>query len=356
MQSRWKLSAAMAAILLLALSVGVAPALAAEASLTGHWEGAVEIPGTKLGVDLDFSQENGAWKGDISIPQQKAKDLPLKNIQQQGTAVSFEIEGVPGSPTFKGTLSADGETVAGDFSQGGGTFPFGLKRAAAVAPAEAAKEALAGYDELVAKSIADFQVPGLAVAIVKGGEVVYAKGFGYRDVEKKLPVTADTLFAIGSTTKAFTAFILGTLVDEGKLDWDEPVRTFLPGFRLYDEDRHRADDAARPGDPPLRPAAPRSGLVQQQGLDPQGPGRPAALPGAQRAAPREMAVQQPDVPHRRLPGRARSRARAGKTTSANASSIPLGMTNSNFSVVDSQKRAATSPCLTGRTTTRRKSS
>lgn len=99
-----------------------------------------------------------------------------------------------------------------------------------------AREALAGYDEMVGKMIQDWSVPGLAVAIVKDGEVIYAKGFGYRDVEKKLPVTPDTLFAIGSTTKAFTTFTLGMLVDEGRLDWDKPVRTFLPGFQMYDAD------------------------------------------------------------------------------------------------------------------------
>jgi len=60
------------------------------------------------------------------------------------------------------------------------------------------------------------------------------KGYGFRDVEKKLPVTSNTLFAIGSTTKAFTTFLIGTLVDEGKLGWDKPVREFLPEFRLSD--------------------------------------------------------------------------------------------------------------------------
>jgi CubicO group peptidase (beta-lactamase class C family) len=72
------------------------------------------------------------------------------------------------------------------------------------------------------------------MAIVSGGNVVYAKGFGKRDVKNDLPVTTDTLFAIGSCTKAFTTFVLGQLVDEGKLDWDKPVGRYLPGFRLYD--------------------------------------------------------------------------------------------------------------------------
>jgi CubicO group peptidase (beta-lactamase class C family) len=77
-------------------------------------------------------------------------------------------------------------------------------------------------------------VPGLAVTIVKDGKVVFAQGFGLRDVAHNLPVTPKTLFAIGSCTKAFTTFVLGTLVDEGKLDWDTPVRVYIPEFRLYD--------------------------------------------------------------------------------------------------------------------------
>jgi CubicO group peptidase (beta-lactamase class C family) len=235
MRFPWKSRAAvLAALLLIAAAL---PVLAAEpASPAGHWDGAIEIPGTKLAIDVDLVQgEGGAWKGDISIPLQKARDLPLTNIKVEGTAVSFEIQGVPGTPTFNGTLSADGATIAGDFTQGGGKFPFELKRGAAAG--DAAKDALAGYDGFVDKMVQDWKVPGLAVAIVKGGEVVYAKGFGYRDVENKLPATPDTLFAIGSSTKAFTTFTLGTLVDEGKLDWDKPVRTFLPGFRLYDAER-----------------------------------------------------------------------------------------------------------------------
>jgi CubicO group peptidase (beta-lactamase class C family) len=64
--------------------------------------------------------------------------------------------------------------------------------------------------------------------------VIYAKGFGKRNIEKNLPVTPQTLFAIGSCTKAFTTFVMATLVDEGRLDWDKPVRTYLPGFRMSD--------------------------------------------------------------------------------------------------------------------------
>ncbi|OLD64549.1 MAG: hypothetical protein AUI33_12175 [Ignavibacteria bacterium 13_1_40CM_2_61_4] len=89
-------------------------------------------------------------------------------------------------------------------------------------------------DRYVAQALRDFAAPGLALAIVKDDSVVYAKGYGVRELGKPAPVTERTLFAIGSTTKAFTAALLGMLVDEGKLRWDDPVTKYLPGFQLYD--------------------------------------------------------------------------------------------------------------------------
>ena len=94
---------------------------------------------------------------------------------------------------------------------------------------------LAGLPDLVEKMREEWLVPGVGVAVIKEGEIVFKRGFGLRDIGSKLPITADTLFAIGSTTKAFTALALGILVDEGKIEWDEPVREYMPDFVLYDE-------------------------------------------------------------------------------------------------------------------------
>ncbi|MBK8023317.1 MAG: serine hydrolase [Chloroflexi bacterium] len=91
-----------------------------------------------------------------------------------------------------------------------------------------------GFDEFVKETMESWHVPGVAVAVVKEGEVVYAEGFGYRDVENQLPVTPETLFAIGSSSKAFTATGAGIMVDEGKLDWHTPIRKWLPAFELKD--------------------------------------------------------------------------------------------------------------------------
>ncbi len=95
-------------------------------------------------------------------------------------------------------------------------------------------QSLTGLDEFVAAQMKEWNVPGLAVAVIKDGKVIHAKGYGYRDVKKQLPVTTKTLFAIGSSSKAFTVMSLGVLVDAGKLDWDKPVREYLPTFRMYD--------------------------------------------------------------------------------------------------------------------------
>jgi CubicO group peptidase (beta-lactamase class C family) len=92
-----------------------------------------------------------------------------------------------------------------------------------------------GLDTAFARVLKDWHTAGFAVAVVEKNKVVYSKGFGYRDVEKKLPVTTNTLFAIGSCTKAFTSSLLGMLQKDGKLELDKPVRTYLPDLRFYND-------------------------------------------------------------------------------------------------------------------------
>ena len=89
-------------------------------------------------------------------------------------------------------------------------------------------------DEYVARSMKTFEVPGMAVAVVKDGKVVVSKGYGVRKLGEATPVDENTLFGIGSNTKAFTAAALATLVDEGKISWDDPVYERLKGFEMYD--------------------------------------------------------------------------------------------------------------------------
>lgn len=94
---------------------------------------------------------------------------------------------------------------------------------------------LTGFDTFVNQMLTEWRVPGASVAIVKDGKVLYAKGYGFKDLKNNLPVTENTLFPIASCTKSFTAAALGILADEGKLDWNKPVKDYLPDFQLHDE-------------------------------------------------------------------------------------------------------------------------
>ena len=96
------------------------------------------------------------------------------------------------------------------------------------------KGTLDGFDDFMSAAMREFKVPGAAVAVVKDGKIILAKGYGYRDVARQLPITGATLFPIASITKSFTVTALGTLVDQGRLDWDKPVREYLPGFQMFD--------------------------------------------------------------------------------------------------------------------------
>lgn len=93
---------------------------------------------------------------------------------------------------------------------------------------------LQGFDDFVQQIMQNWKVQGLAVAIIKDGEVIFSQGFGKRDVAKDLDVTPQTLFPIASCTKAFTTGALAVLADAGKLDWDTPLRVYMPEFKLRD--------------------------------------------------------------------------------------------------------------------------
>jgi CubicO group peptidase (beta-lactamase class C family) len=84
-------------------------------------------------------------------------------------------------------------------------------------------------------ALEEWKVPGAALAVIKDGRILFAEGFGQRDVERGLPATKDTLFAIGSCTKALTAMSVGLVVEDGKLGFDTPVASYHPAFRMKDE-------------------------------------------------------------------------------------------------------------------------
>lgn len=97
------------------------------------------------------------------------------------------------------------------------------------------EEPLEGFDSFVEQSLRDFQVPGAAVAVVHDDKVVFLKGFGVREAGKPAKVDPDTLFMLASVSKTFTAGLVGTFVDDGVIDWDDPVINHLPEMMLHDE-------------------------------------------------------------------------------------------------------------------------
>jgi CubicO group peptidase (beta-lactamase class C family) len=101
-------------------------------------------------------------------------------------------------------------------------------------PATAQREPFPGLDAYVNAGLELWNVPGLSLAIVRNDSVIYAKGYGRLDVRRPDAVNANTIFAVGSTSKAFTTAALAMLVDAKKLRWDDPVTQSLPWFQMHD--------------------------------------------------------------------------------------------------------------------------
>jgi hypothetical protein len=99
------------------------------ATAAGHWEGSIAIPGHELKIVVNLAPgEKDVWKGTIDIPEQNLKGFPLSSIDVSNGAVKFAMQGIPGDPAFDGKLAPDGKSVTGNFTQGGGTIPFSMKR------------------------------------------------------------------------------------------------------------------------------------------------------------------------------------------------------------------------------------
>ena len=111
--------------------------------------------------------------------------------------------------------------------------------ATAAAQQPSIESRLAGFDAYMAQVLEDWNAPGIGVGIVVKDKLVFARGYGYRDYGKKIPYTPTTTQPIASNTKLFTAVAAGLLVEEGKLDWDKPIRSYVPSIKFYDDDLDR---------------------------------------------------------------------------------------------------------------------
>jgi CubicO group peptidase (beta-lactamase class C family) len=105
-----------------------------------------------------------------------------------------------------------------------------------VTPALASSQSapLQGFDGYVAQAMKDWKVPGLAIAIIKNDSIVMMKGYGTRTMNKNETVDEHTMFAIGSSSKAFTSTLVAMMVDAGKMKWDDPATRYLPDLQLFD--------------------------------------------------------------------------------------------------------------------------
>lgn len=111
-----------------------------------------------------------------------------------------------------------------------------LMQAEAQKAKEKPDQRFAGLDAQLQALLGDWRAAGFAVAVVEKDKIVYTRGFGYKDYAAKTPVTPNTLFAIGSCTKAFTSSLLGILADEKKIDLDKSPRYYLPELKFYNDD------------------------------------------------------------------------------------------------------------------------
>ena len=201
-------------------------------NFTGNWEGEISVPGSPLKLLVEFSKEDGELIGSMDIPTQDAYDINLNISSVDDNNIIFSLEGLPGDPKVNAELTDDGNSITGEFMQAGMTFPVKLRReGTAVLEAELNILALDNFGEYIESIRQDLNVPGIAVGIVTDKEVLFAEGFGNVGLNNNQPVTTETLFGIGSTTKPFTTMLLGMLVEEGKLAWDDPVINHI-NFKL----------------------------------------------------------------------------------------------------------------------------
>jgi CubicO group peptidase (beta-lactamase class C family) len=216
------------------------PNVVGQDSTTTTWNGTLKTPGGKLRLEIRIVNKAGKLTGELRSLDQNNVKLQATEIKLAGDTLSFNVP--QASAKFSGRVGKKGSIAEGTFTQRGVNLPLSLSKSTKGAdsdPSDGTKpapinieERLATLDKLLEKERIKHKIPGFAIAIVKDNEVVFSKGYGHRDIEAKKPVEPDTLFAIGSSSKAFTGAVVAMLVDEGKMQWDDPVTKFVPEFKM----------------------------------------------------------------------------------------------------------------------------
>ena len=198
------------------------------------YNGTLKVPGIELKMTIHLEESEDQWSGTLDIPKQNIKGMALSELSIEAKTLSFELPEVPGNASYKGVFSDDFSSLDGTFTQGGQNLPLVFE---SLDGAELAKdkEIVERLKVLSDSLMIAHKIPGMGFGIIKNGEVILSEGFGYRDYENKIEADANTIFAIGSCSKAFTAAGVATLNDQNLIEWEEPIKTYLPDFELYDE-------------------------------------------------------------------------------------------------------------------------
>ncbi len=222
----------------LAAMVLARPAPAQELDISGVWEGEITLPGTALPIEVLFEREGDGWGASMTIAVQGLIGRKLTGVSLDGRSIGFVLPGIPGDPTFTGEVEQDASRMGGAFTQGALNATWFLEPTGVRGEALAAE--LDEFAEWFEGARQAWDVPGASVCVVRGGEIIFSRGFGQRDREGGLEATEDTLFAIGSCSKAFTTMLLAQLVESGEITWDDRVQEHLPEFALEEPERASA--------------------------------------------------------------------------------------------------------------------
>lgn len=176
----------------------------------------VQAGDSLMGLAEQFYQTYAAWPAiQMATNAKAAQDSRFAKIENADQLSAGQLLWIPDPDEAERLL--------------GGGISLGPPEAKPLTP-----ELLAEFESYIETKRQRFRIPGAAVAVVQGNEILLAKGFGVRELGKPEPITPETVFAVGSTTKAMTSLLMATLVDEGILAWDQPVVELWPDFKLSD--------------------------------------------------------------------------------------------------------------------------
>ena len=219
---------------LIVLLIALFPVLGIGQSASGEWNGTIEVPGFQLEMSITLLEDGDDWNGRLDIPLQRVKGMELADLSIQGTDIYFALPEVPGTASYSGQFTDDFTAIEGTFIQAGQNLDLTFKKASQE-DLERIIASLGSFESLVDSMLIEKKVPGMAIGLIRDGKILMSKGFGYRDFEYEKPVDENTIFSIGSTTKAFVSAGLAMLDDENSLDWETPIKEYFPDFDLVDD-------------------------------------------------------------------------------------------------------------------------